>query len=49
MEEPTELPWALSRRDLSQFERNGLRQTDFVVMLGEEDEPPLFVVEYKRL
>ena len=48
-EEPTELPWALSRRDLSQFERNGLTQKDFVVMPGEEDEPPRFVVEYKRL
>lgn len=47
-EEPVELPWALSRKDLSQFEKNGFAQTDFVVMPGEEDEPPRFVVEYLR-
>ena len=46
---PDELPWALSRADLSQFERNGLRQTSFVEMLGDEDEPVRrFVVEYER-
>ena len=48
-EEPVELPWALSRSDLSQFEKNGLRQTDFVVMPGEDDEPSRFVVEYSRV
>lgn len=48
-EEPTEMPWPLSRRDLSRFEQNGLMQTDFVVMDAEnENEPPRFVVEYER-
>src|SRR5436190_5088634 len=48
-EEPVELPWALSRKDLSQFERNGFTQTDFVVMPGEDDEPSRFVVVYSRV
>lgn len=48
-EEPLELPWALSREDLSRFERNGLRQIHFEEMLGDEDEPiKRFVVEYER-
>ena len=46
--EPDELPWPMSRRDLSRFEDNGLTQTDFVVMPGEEGEPPRFIVEYVR-
>ena len=46
--EPDELPWPMSRRDLSRFEDNGLTQTDFVIMPGEEREPPRFVVEYVR-
>lgn len=46
--EPDEMPWPMSRRDLSRFELNGLTQTDFVVMPGEEGEPPRFVVEYER-
>lgn len=46
--EPDELPWPMSRRDLSRFEANGLTQTDFVEMPGEEDEPNRFVVEYTR-
>ena len=46
---PLELPWALSREDLSRFEANGLKQTDFEEMFGDEDEPVIrFVVEYKR-
>ncbi|MBK8465247.1 MAG: class I SAM-dependent methyltransferase [Chloracidobacterium sp.] len=46
-EEPNEMPWPLSRRDLSRFEQNGLMQTDFVVMDAEnENEPHRFVVEY---
>lgn len=46
---PTELPWALSRKDLSQFEKNGLKQTHFEEMWGEEEEPiKRFVVEYQR-
>lgn len=46
---PAELPWALSRRDLSQFEANGLKQIDFTEMLGDEEEPiKRFVVEYEK-
>ena len=46
---PPELPWALSRKDLSQFEKNGLTQTYFEEMWSDE-EPPVrrFVVEYER-
>ena len=44
--EPDEMPWPMSRRDLSRFEDNGLTRTDFVIMPGEEGEPPRFVVEY---
>ena len=48
-EEPLELPWALSREDLSRFEVNGMKQKGFTQMLGDEDEPiPRFVVEYIR-
>jgi SAM-dependent methyltransferase len=48
-EVPAELPWALSRADLSRFEYNGLTQTDFVEMPGDEDTPIVrFVVEYER-
>lgn len=46
---PVELPWALSRKDLSRFEENGLKQTHFEEML--DDETPSvkrFVVEYER-
>ncbi|MGE3466860.1 MAG: class I SAM-dependent methyltransferase [Pyrinomonadaceae bacterium] len=47
--EPDELPWPMSRRDLSRFEANGLGQVSFVEMPPiEEDEPPRFVVEYLR-
>lgn len=47
-ETPLELPWALSRKDLSGFEANNLRQIYFEKMLGDEEEPiPRFVVEYK--
>lgn len=46
---PTELPWALSRKDLSRFEANGLKQIDFAEMFGDEDEPvKRFVVEYEK-
>jgi 2-polyprenyl-3-methyl-5-hydroxy-6-metoxy-1,4-benzoquinol methylase len=48
-EEPDQMPWPLSRRDLIRFEKNGLTQTDFVVMDAEKvDEPQRFVVEYER-
>lgn len=47
-EEPLELPWALSRKDLSRFEANDLKQIYFEEMLGDEDEPvKRFVVEYE--
>lgn len=47
--EPEIMPWPMSRRDLSRFEENGLRQTDFVEMPAEnEDEPSRFIVEYVR-
>lgn len=48
-EEPVELPWPLSRLDLSRFETNGLRQIDFQIKPGDEDVPAeRFVVEYVR-
>ena len=49
-EEPLELPWALSRKDLSRFETNGLKQIYFEEMFGDEEEEPIkrFVVEYER-
>ena len=44
---PLEVPWALSRKDLSRFETNGFKQTYFEEMFGDEDEPvKRFVVEY---
>ena len=47
-EEPVQLPWPLSRRDLSRFETRGLKQTDFRIMPGDEDPPiPRFVVHYR--
>ena len=46
--EPDILPWPMSRRDLSRFKHNGLTQTDFVEMPGEEGEPPRFIIEYVR-
>ena len=47
---PTELPWALSRKDLSRFDENGFEQTYFSVKHSddESDEIPRFVVEYER-
>lgn len=46
---PLELPWALSRKDLSRFEANSLEQINFEEMEGDE-EPPIkrFVVEYQK-
>lgn len=47
---PLELPWALSRRDLSRFEMNNFKQINFEEMFGDEDEPiKRFVVEYEKL
>ena len=44
-----ELPWALSKKDLSRFEANGFVQNNLTEMFGEE-EPPIrrFAVEYTR-
>lgn len=48
-EEPTEMPWALSRRDLSRFADNGFTQHSFEIMMGDEEVPiPRFVVHYKK-
>lgn len=48
-ETPLELPWALSRKDLSRFEVNNFKQIYFEEMLGDEEEPiPRFVVEYVK-
>lgn len=48
-EEPLELPWALSRQDLSRFAENGLKETYFEDILDDE-EPPMrrFVVEFTK-
>jgi len=46
---PAEIPWALSRRDLSQFEVNGLKQIGFTEMLGDEEKLiKRFVIEYEK-
>ena len=46
---PSELPWALSRRDLSRFEENGFEQVGFTIGMGDEDPPiPRFIIEYVR-
>lgn len=49
-ETPLEMPWALSRRDLSRFAANGLRETNFEEMHGDE-EPPIrrFIAEYLKV
>lgn len=46
--QPEELPWPMSRHDLARFTQNGLTQTTFVKMPGEEGEPDRFIVEYWR-
>ena len=49
-DEPVEeLPWPLSRKDLSRFEANGLNQVHFEITEGDEDPPvQRFVVLYRR-
>jgi SAM-dependent methyltransferase len=47
-ENPEGLPWALSYKDLSRFEENGLKQINLTEMLDEEDEFRRFVVEYEK-
>lgn len=47
---PQELPWALSRKDLSRFEANNFKQTYFAEKYSDDetDEIPRFVVEYEK-
>ncbi len=47
-EEPDELPWPVSRRELERFAVNGLKEVHFETMSGEEDEPDRFVAVYKN-
>ena len=47
-QEPIELPWPLSRQDLSRFGENGLTEKDFREFWDDEDERTRFVVEYVR-
>lgn len=48
-EMPLEMPWALSKKDLSRFEKNGLKPTHFEEVFGDEEEPiRRFAVEYER-
>jgi SAM-dependent methyltransferase len=48
-EEPDELPWPMSRRELSRFEIHGFEQTYFEMMPGDDETPQdRFVVVYKR-
>lgn len=47
-EEPVELPWPLSRKDLSRFETRGLQQADFRILTGDDPPSPRFVVQYKK-
>lgn len=47
-EEPDQLPWPLSRKDLGRFVENGLTQIDFEEMYDPEDEEKRFVIEYRR-
>ncbi|HMO79231.1 MAG TPA: class I SAM-dependent methyltransferase [Pyrinomonadaceae bacterium] len=48
-EEPEELPWPMSRRELSRFEIHGFEQTYFEVMPGDDETPQnRFVVVYER-
>jgi SAM-dependent methyltransferase len=45
-EQPEMLPWPLSRKDLSRFEENGLKQASFTEMPDQEDGYR-FVVEFE--
>lgn len=48
-EEPNELPYPLSRRDLAQFGANGLTEISLEKVDGDEDPPiPRFIVSYNR-
>lgn len=47
---PLELPWALSKKDLSRFDENNFKQLYFKEMFSDDetDEIPRFVVEYEK-
>lgn len=46
---PPEMPWALSRQDLSRFQENGFKELSFEETQGDEEPPiPRFIVEYER-
>lgn len=47
-EETPQLPWPLSRKDLSRFEVNGLERFDFQEIWDDEDEQRRFFIEYRR-
>lgn len=49
-EEVVEVPWPVSRKELSRFEESGLVQKHFEVMPDDTDDEPAdrFVVVYKR-
>lgn len=47
-EEVGDVPWPLSKYDLSRFEKNGLSQMSFQDFVDEEDEQRRFIVTYKR-
>ena len=49
-EEIGELPWALSPKDLSRFDENGLKQMNLTEMFDEEEEEKIkrVVIEYKK-
>jgi len=47
-EEIGEVPWPLSKRDLSRFAENGLREVGLQDLWDEEDEQRRFIVEYRR-
>lgn len=47
-EEVGEVPWPLSREDLSRFSKNGLREIAFQDIWDDEDEQRRFIVEYER-
>jgi SAM-dependent methyltransferase len=47
--EVDEVPWPVSRKDLSRFGENGLKEIDFVEIPGDEEDPmSRFVVRYVK-
>jgi SAM-dependent methyltransferase len=49
-DQPDELPWPVSRLDLTRFVEHDLLEMAFTVLPSfEEDEPDRFIVEYERV